>query len=132
MILEFAESEDARRAPVQVDPVSVEQVLLNLVDNACKYAGAASDRRIHLVASTSGGKARIEVTDHGPGIPRARKRGLFRPFSKSAAEAARSSPGVGLGLALSRRIARKLGGDLRHEGPGEGASFVLELPLAQG
>jgi len=132
MILEFAESEDARGAPVQADPVSVEQVLLNLVDNACKYAGAASDRRIHLVASTGGGKARIEVTDHGPGIPRGRMRGLFRPFSKSAAEAARSSPGVGLGLALSRRIARKLGGDLRHEGSGKGASFVLELPLARG
>ena len=131
MVLDVVVSEDAREAPVQADPVSVEQVLLNLVDNACKYAGAASDRRVHLVLSTIGGMARIEVSDHGPGIPRARRRGLFRPFSKSAAEAARSSPGVGLGLALSRRIARKLGGDLRLDGSGEGASFALELPLAR-
>jgi len=132
MVLDVVESEDARRAAVQADPVSVEQVLLNLVDNACKYAGTASDRRIHIVLCTVGAMARIEVSDHGPGIPRARRRGLFRPFSKSAAEAARSSPGVGLGLALSRRIARKLGGDLRLEGSGDGASFALELPLARG
>jgi K+-sensing histidine kinase KdpD len=55
---------------------------------------------------------------------------LFRPFSKSALDAARSAPGVGLGLALSRRLARALGGDLRlqHDGP-DGVCFVLTLPI---
>jgi signal transduction histidine kinase len=56
---------------------------------------------------------------------------LFRPFSKSANDAAQSAPGVGLGLALSRRLARSLGGDLRLEENGPlGASFTLTIPFA--
>jgi signal transduction histidine kinase len=60
--------------------------------------------------------------------PREARR-LFRPFHKSARDAAQSAPGVGLGLALSRRLARAIGGDLRLEStPGEGATFALRLP----
>ena len=71
------------------------------------------------------------MRDHGPGLPPRAIRRLFRPFSKSAHDAAHSAPGVGLGLALSRRLARALGGDLRldENGP-HGACFVLTLPLA--
>jgi len=59
-------------------------------------------------------------------------RRLFRPFSKSAHDAAHSAPGVGLGLALSRRLARALGGDLRLQTNGpEGACFALMLPFAE-
>jgi C4-dicarboxylate-specific signal transduction histidine kinase len=68
------------------------------------------------------------VADDGPGITPAEGRKLFRPFSKSAHEAARTAPGVGLGLALSRRLARDLGGDLRLEyASSPGATFVLAL-----
>ena len=57
-------------------------------------------------------------------------RRLFQPFSKSAQEAAHSAPGVGLGLALARRLSRSLGGDLRFEPtPGHGATFRVTLPL---
>ena len=57
-------------------------------------------------------------------------RRLFRPFSKSAHDAAQSAPGVGLGLALSRRLARALGGDLRlHENGPLGACFALTIPV---
>ncbi len=70
----------------------------------------------------------IRVRDHGPGLPPARRKGWFRSFSKSAQEAAHSAPGIGLGLALSRRLARHMGGDLRLEsGEGTGACFVLRL-----
>jgi signal transduction histidine kinase len=55
---------------------------------------------------------------------------LFQPFRKSAQAAANSAPGVGLGLALSRRLARGMGGDLRHEGCEGGSCFVLTLPKA--
>ena len=56
-------------------------------------------------------------------------RRLFRPFSKSAEQASLSAPGIGLGLALSRRVARQVGGDLRHERSEEGgACFCLVLP----
>mgnify|MGYP000925850745 CR=1 FL=1 len=116
---------------VRADPAAVEQILFNLVDNACKYAGASGDRRIHLEAARRGGRALLRVRDHGPGVNADVAGRMFRPFSRSAAEAAGSAPGVGLGLALSRRLARDMDGELRLEpGHGGGASFVLELPSA--
>jgi signal transduction histidine kinase len=118
-------------AAVRADPSAVEQILFNLVDNACKYAAPATDRRIHLAAADTNGRIRFSVRDHGPGVPDTDRRRLFRPFSKSAREAASTAPGVGLGLALSRRLARRMGGELRVEdGTGEGAHFTLELPRA--
>ena len=116
---------------VRVDVSLVDQILSNLVDNAIKYAHDADDRRIHLDAAVSGRRLAMTVRDHGPGLSRQVVRRLFRPFSKSASDAAHSAPGVGLGLALSRRLARSLGGDLRLDKNGpEGASFVLTVPVA--
>ena len=130
MTLEVEADDDALAASVRVDTSVVEQILLNLVDNACKYAASASDRRIHLRAARLDGSAALLVGDHGPGIS-AKRRRLFRPFSKSARDAAHSAPGVGLGLALSRRLARDQGGELRLVRPTpEGAWFALELPTA--
>ncbi|HWE39836.1 MAG TPA: HAMP domain-containing sensor histidine kinase [Isosphaeraceae bacterium] len=118
-------------ARVRVDLSVVDQILSNLVDNAVKYAGDAPDRRIHLDVAPSGRWLSLAVRDHGPGLPPRAIRRLFRPFSKSAHDAAQSAPGVGLGLALSRRLARSLGGDLRLQANGPlGACFVLTLPLA--
>jgi len=110
---------------VRADPAAVEQILFNLVDNACKYAGASGDRRIHLEAARRGGRALLRVRDHGPGVNADVAGRMFRPFSRSAAEAAGSAPGVGLGLALSRRLARDMGGELRLE-----AGHGGELPSA--
>jgi signal transduction histidine kinase len=107
----------------------VEQILLNLVDNACKYAQGATDRRIHLAADRTDGRLLLGVRDHGPGIAAAEAKRLFRPFSKSAREAAHTAPGIGLGLALSRRLARGMGGDLRLDDADGGARFTLTLPL---
>jgi signal transduction histidine kinase len=116
---------------VKADASAVEQVLFNLVDNACKYAATAEDKRIHVVVGKTDGAVALRVCDHGPGIPPADARRLFRAFSKSAKEAANSAPGVGLGLALSRRLARDMGGNLRLEAhPSGGACFVLTLPCA--
>jgi len=114
---------------VRTDPAAVEQILFNLVDNACKYALPAEDRRIHLQVDAAGRSVRIRVRDHGPGISDKAAGRLFRPFSKSVHDAANSAPGVGLGLALCHRLARDLGGQLEIEKPdGNGASFVLALP----
>ena len=114
-----------------VDVSVIDQILSNLVDNAIKYAGKAVDRRIHLEARLAGRSVALDVIDHGPGLRPEVIRKLFRPFSKSADDAAHSAPGVGLGLALSRRLARSLGGDLRlaENGP-QGARFSLTIPTA--
>lgn len=129
MKLEVQIAEADREATLATDSAAVEQILFNLVDNACKYAAAADDNRIHLEIRGDGRWVRIAVRDHGPGISRAGRKKLFKPFSKSVHEAASTAPGVGLGLALSRRLAADLGGRLELESPAEGgAAFVLTLP----
>ena len=118
----------ARQQNVQANVSAVEQVLFNLVDNACKYAAGAEDKRIQVELRSLVDGAEISVRDHGPGLSPPRRKGWFRSFSKSAQEAAHSAPGIGLGLALSRRLARHMGGELRLDsGEGEGACFVLAL-----
>ncbi len=118
----------ARQQCVRANVSAVEQILFNLVDNACKYAAAAEDKRIHVELRALVAGAEIRIRDHGPGLPPSRRKGWFRSFAKSAQEAAHSAPGIGLGLALSRRLARHTGGELRLEpGEGEGACFSLTL-----
>jgi signal transduction histidine kinase len=101
--------------PVQVtaDSAAVERILFNWVDNACKYAAEATDRRLEICPLLRGSYAVLRLTDHGPGVPPEARRRIFRPFHKSAARAAATAPGVGLGLALRRA---------RREGSSEGAS----------
>jgi signal transduction histidine kinase len=127
--MEFVSNPTNVDSPVRVDLSVVDQILSNLVDNAIKYAGSAEDRRIHLDVEPSGRGLALIVRDHGPGLQPRVIRKLFRPFSKSADDAAHSAPGVGLGLALSRRLARAQGGDLRllENGP-QGASFAVTIP----
>ncbi len=117
LAVEIAPEEGA--IPIHVDSSAVEQILFNLVDNACKYAASATDRRIHLAARRRDKSVELIVSDHGPGIRGETRRSLFTAFSKSAHEAANSAPGVGLGLALSRRLARSMKGELRYEDSSE-------------
>jgi signal transduction histidine kinase len=107
-------------ATYRTDPVAVQQILLNLVDNACKYGGAA----ITLSASAHPNYLELAVSDQGPGIPASAR--LFTAFSKSKTD---PIPGIGLGLYLSRQLARDLGGDLEHRPTPAGTTFALTLPL---
>ena len=128
MELEVDLPEPVGSAGVSVDPGAVEQILFNLVDNACKYAASAADRCIHIESGRRDGKAFLRVRDHGPGVAEADARHLFQPFRRMARGPQKSAPGVGLGLALSRRLARSMGGDLILEpGSPDGASFLLVL-----
>lgn len=118
----------AAEASLLTDAAVVEQILFNLVDNAAKYAGRAADRRIHLNVRCAESAVRFAVRDHGPGFsPAALSRG-DAPFRKSAQEAAETAPGVGLGLALCRRLAKQLGGSLQVESGADGAIVTLSLP----
>ncbi len=107
---------------LRADPVALEQILFNLVDNACKYGAG----EIRVRARDDG---TIDVSDDGDGIAAEDRRFLFEPFARSAERAAGSAPGVGLGLALCRRLARAMGGDLVLE-PGPGARFAVRLRRA--
>jgi signal transduction histidine kinase len=123
---------DAADAVVIADPAAVEQVLFNLVDNACKYARGGTPAEIELAVGQRGTYLALAVRDHGPGIAPREAARLFEAFRKSARDAAEGGAGVGLGLALSRRLARQMGGDLVSDPPADGgARFVLTLPLAK-
>jgi signal transduction histidine kinase len=125
--------EDLERESVRVDSVAVERILQNLADNAAKFAGGSSNRpRFEIRAEENGRTIVLTAMDDGPGIPRRERRRLFRPLRRSATRAAaEGAPGLGLGLALSRGLARSFGGELRHvERPESGAAFALDLPRA--
>lgn len=104
---------------------AVGQILINLVDNACKYA--KSGQRIDLSISSRGDGHRVRVRDHGEGIPPELVRAIFAPFERAGRESG-SIPGVGLGLSLCRQFALDLGGNLRHRPADPGAEFILDLP----
>jgi signal transduction histidine kinase len=114
---------------ITTQPSTIEQILFNLVDNACKYAKPSSDNRIEISVQRLATAIQFCVRDHGPGVGPRYKRRMFQPFCKSDQDAANTAPGVGLGLALCQRMARSLGGRLDHKDCDDGALFVLELPL---
>lgn len=130
MTLKADPDDEPWQTVVRADAAAVEHVLFNLIDNAAKYAAGSSPPEVQLEASIAGRYLELQVRDHGTGIPAKERRRVFRAFHKSAAAAAESRPGVGLGLSLSRRLARHGGGELRLADTARGACFVLTIPLA--
>ncbi len=126
MSLELFQSSDG---DWRTDPIAIEQVLFNLVDNAAKYATHATDRRVHIGIDVEPTRIVIEVTDHGNGVPDDFGSSLFRPFTKSAERAAETAAGVGLGLALAKQTMAALGGRITYQRADDGgASFRMSLP----
>jgi signal transduction histidine kinase len=108
------------------DPERVRQVLVNLVTNAVKYAGVGT---ITLSCETHDDGVFAHVTDSGPGIPEEKLESIFEPFVQLTAGLSDRRGGVGLGLAISRDLARGMDGDLTvHSIVGKGSRFTLELP----
>lgn len=124
-----------RDRTLTLDPHAVERVVLNLVDNACKYAAPdrddeERDTRIHLDARIDAGALTLLVADHGPGIPPRERRRIFGEFRRGSDRRTRDRAGLGLGLALSRGLAREMGGDLTLvRRRGHGAEFELRIEL---
>ena len=122
--------DDINQMEISTRPVTVEQVLFNLVDNACKYGKPSTTGEIELRLRLDGGRLVMEVSDGGPGVKVGERGRMFQPFHKSDLEAANSEPGVGLGLALCKRMAISLGGKLTyHDNESGGARFELSLPI---
>jgi len=114
-------------AAVLVDPVRLDQVLTNLLDNARRYAPASP---VQVVARQVGEVVEVRVIDHGPGIPGPERERVFDQFYRLKG-GGRRPEGTGMGLAICRGIVQAHGGNLRVETtPGGGASFVLTLPVS--
>jgi signal transduction histidine kinase len=106
------------------------QLLDNLLDNACKYSESGSP--ITLAARAEKGCMALTVEDAGCGIAAEDLPHVFEPFYRSAEARRRGVGGVGLGLAVARRIAAAFGGTLDvQSGPGKGTRLVLCLPVAR-
>jgi signal transduction histidine kinase len=119
---------------VTTDVEAVLQVLSNLVENACKYGrpveatADAPEVSVTLRASLVAGRVALDVCDSGAGVPLTVQRSIFEPFDRGGRDSSDRAPGVGLGLALSRALARELGGELVLLPSARGAVFRLTLP----
>jgi signal transduction histidine kinase len=104
---------------------------MNLVTNAVKYSDVAAGP-ITLSATAAPDTVRIQVADVGPGIPSETLQSIFEPFVQLAGGLTKRQGGVGLGLAISRDLARAMNGDLTVESTiGAGSTFTLMLPRAR-
>jgi signal transduction histidine kinase len=118
-------------AMVWADAVRMRQILLNLVMNAIKY-GKQDEGKITLEAVPARAAIAIHVTDDGEGVPEEKLEAIFDPFVQLPKELSDRRGGVGLGLAISRDLARAMNGDLTVSSVfGHGARFTLELPRAR-
>ena len=109
---------------VRVAPAAVKRALLNVLLNATQHAGSGG--RVAVEVARAGGKARLDVRDTGPGIPKAERERIFEMFYTTRPQ------GTGLGLFLARTAVEQNGGTLAVVEPtGPGACFRLEFPLAE-
>jgi signal transduction histidine kinase len=114
---------------VHADREKLAQILLNLVSNACKFTPARGTVTIEIPRPTRvDGRVFVQVADTGVGVPMDKQEQIFEPFVQVQAGPTRTVEGAGLGLAISRDLARGMGGDLRvRSAPGGGSTFTLEL-----
>ena len=111
------------------DADAVTQIIVNLLDNAVKYARNADDKTVTVRSGTEGRFVLIEVEDHGPGVPHRQRKKIFEEFYRVGAEATRETTGTGLGLALVKKFAQAHNGfvEILSARP-SGAIFRVGLP----
>jgi signal transduction histidine kinase len=109
------------------DPDRIQQVMMNLLDNAVKYGRSP----VRVRVESADGHVRISVADSGPGIAADDQERIFEKFYRSDPQHTRAPGGTGLGLYISRELVRRMGGRLDVSSPpGSGATFFVELPRA--
>ncbi len=114
---------------VRADRERLDQILLNLLSNAVKFS--ESGDRIEVFAERDGDAVAIHVRDSGSGIPADRLEKIFEPFVSLRVAGPGQDEGIGLGLAISRQLARAMGGDITVcSTPGTGSTFTVTVPTA--
>jgi signal transduction histidine kinase len=118
---------------VAADDTRLSQVFGNILGNAVKFTDAGGRIMVSAERDAGARQARVRIADTGRGMSAALLERLFTPFSQDDSELARSSGGLGLGLALVKGLVELHGGrvEARSEGPGRGAEVVVSLPLGE-
>jgi signal transduction histidine kinase len=120
-------SVDPEGLEVRADRDHLSRVLINLVENAAKYA---PDSAVELFAWERAGKAVMAVVDHGPGVSESDRERVFERFIQVDQSDTRSKGGTGLGLSIVKSLTESMSGSVRIETTeGGGATFIVELPL---
>jgi PAS domain S-box-containing protein len=118
---------------VSVDPTRIEEVFINLLNNAAKYTPDGGRIEVWCESDRESGRARVRVRDNGVGIDRDLLPGIFDLFTQADRSLARSAGGLGIGLSLAHRLVELHGGTIEAHSPPEGADagseFVVTLPL---
>jgi signal transduction histidine kinase len=126
--LRFAVEAPEGALSIRTDARKVRQILLNLLANAARFTPAGGEVVLSISVGPAG--ARLTVRDSGIGIEPEHQQQIFQPFWQVEQKLTRRAGGTGLGLSVSRRLARLLGGDVTVESaPGRGSAFTLTLPL---
>jgi signal transduction histidine kinase len=127
----FEQKIDENLPPLRVDREAIARSLLNLVNNAVKYSAAEKYLRVCLYRSN--GDVKLEVVDHGIGIPAIEQPKIFEKFYRVGDPLVHNTKGSGLGLSLVRHIVEAHHGDVTVESmPGKGSKFVIKLPVEDG
>jgi len=129
--LRFAESDAASRAVINIDEDCFAQIVINLVDNAIKFAATAEQKVIEITSKlTSRNDVVIAVRDFGPGIPRNQMQKIFELFYRAGPELTRESVGTGIGLAIVHQLTLAMNGSVDVVNVEPGAEFRLSFPGA--
>ncbi|MFQ5522633.1 MAG: ATP-binding protein [Acidimicrobiia bacterium] len=120
---------DPEHLAVRADRDHLMRIMINLVENAAKYAPGSP---VELFGWHQGGRAFMAVVDHGPGIPEEAREKVFERFTQLDQSDTRAKGGTGLGLSIVKSLSEVMGGSVRIEATeGGGATFIVELPVAR-
>lgn len=115
---------------VRVEKQRMMQVLDNLLSNAAKFS--LSGGVVEVAVRKMGERVRVEVVDHGPGIPEAFRQRIFQKFSQADSSDTRQKGGTGLGLAITKELVERMHGQISFESIiGAGTTFIVELPVVE-
>ncbi|MBP8184807.1 MAG: PAS domain-containing sensor histidine kinase, partial [Pseudomonas sp.] len=113
---------------VTVDGLRLQQVLANFLSNACKFSPAGS--QVNLQVNNHAGQVRVNVCDHGSGVPPEFQARIFHKFAQADASSTRQQGGTGLGLAISKELIERMGGSIGFDSNTQSTTFWFQLPMA--
>jgi signal transduction histidine kinase len=123
------DAQEENLGALTVDPMRLRQILLNLLSNACKFTKAGEVKLSARKLSNGSNFVEFAVSDTGIGMTAEQKAKLFEEFSQADATTAQRYGATGLSLAISRKLARMMGGDVTVTSePGKGSVFAVRLP----